>query len=86
MLGSLIGDAIVWMVGETVSEAFGSRARDRRAETGRFDIGFRVVSGRHRGLATDWRVATGTITPGRFRLENLTIEVASSATPILHSS
>jgi hypothetical protein len=75
MLREFIVDAIGLLMGGAIAFWFVRRAKGRRAKTGNFDCGFRVISGHHRGLSADWRLGIGTLSPGRVQLENLTIDL-----------
>lgn len=79
MIGSLLADAIGWFGGMAVANRLAARGHDRRAAEGAFLAGLRVVTGRHQGLSSEWRIADCTVTEGRVRMENLTVHVLGVA-------
>ena len=70
-----IVDTIGLLIGGAIAYWFIRRAKGRRAKIGKFDTGFRVISGHQRGLSADWRLGVGTLSPGRVQLEGLTIDL-----------
>ncbi|QNE33760.1 hypothetical protein [Leifsonia shinshuensis] len=79
MLGSLFADTIGWFGGAALANRLTARGHDRRAAEGTFLAGLRVLSGRHQGLSSDWRIADCTVAEGRVRMENLTVRVLGVA-------
>lgn len=72
-------NSIAAMIGGSIGGAVMRRRWAGSAKRGSYYCGLRLVTGRQRGLSSEWRIGGWQVSPGRLELEGIVVDVKEVA-------